>query len=48
MDALMIFHRSSIRRLIQYSAGRMTFSTFFKKDRHLDLMSVNFENAASH
>jgi len=29
------------------NAGRRTFSTFFKKDRFLDLMLVNFENASS-
>jgi len=30
------------------NAGRRTFSAFFKKDRLMDLMIVNFENAASH
>jgi len=30
------------------NAGRRTFPTLFKKDRFLDLMIVNFENATSH
>jgi len=30
------------------NAGRKTFSTFFEKDRFLDLTNVNFGNAASH
>jgi len=37
-----------IRRLMQDNAGRRTFSIFFKKDRFLDMMSFNIENAASH
>ena len=28
--------------------GRRTFSTFFKKDRFLDMMVINFEHASSH
>jgi len=39
---------SSNRRLIQDNAGRRTFSTFFKKNRILCLMTFNFENTASH
>jgi len=31
-----------------HNTGRRTFSAFFKKDRFLYLMIVNFENAASH
>jgi len=30
------------------NAGRRTFPTLFKKDRFLDLMIVNFENATSY
>jgi len=30
------------------NAGRRTFSTLFKKGRFLNLMIVDFENAASH
>jgi len=37
-----------MHRLIQDNAGRRTFVTFFKKDRFLDLMIINFENTASH
>ena len=33
---------------MQDNLGRRTFSTFFKPDRSLDLMTFNFENAASH
>ena len=43
----MIFHRSSIRRLIRDKVGQRTFSIFFKKAQFLDLMIINFENAAS-
>ena len=32
----------------QRNAGRRTFLAFFKKDRFLDLMIINFENTASH
>jgi len=40
--------RSSIPGLIQDNAGRKRFLTFFKKDPCLDLMIINFENAALH
>jgi len=30
------------------SAGQRTFTVFFKKDRFLDLMIINFEIASSH
>ena len=35
-------------RLIKDNGGQRTFLTFFKKDRFLDLMIINFENASSH
>jgi len=37
-----------MRRLIQDNGEQRTFSTFFKKDRFLGLMIINFENASSH
>jgi len=36
------------RRLMQDNIGQRTFSTFFKKDRFLVLMIINFENASLH
>jgi len=35
-------------RLIQDNGAQRTLSAFFKKNRFLDLMIINFENASSH
>ena len=41
-------HKRFICGLIQDKAGRRAFSTVSNKDRFLDLMIINCENAASH
>jgi len=48
LDNLYTVDSSSIRRLMQVNAGRRAFSTFFNKDHFMNLMIINFENAASH
>jgi len=44
----MIFKQIIHSYLNKRQGGRRTFSTFFKKDRFLDMMIVNVEHACSH
>ena len=45
---LINFTQIILRRLIQANGGQRTFSTFFKNDRFLNLMIINFQNACTH